>query len=77
MTIEEASAKVRSGPPIDDEPDYALPVWAGVIPIRQIFGAAIPDPRLAPGTAWPKHLGSFVDGARLDVVLTSMSNTKA
>src|SRR5262249_46974368 len=59
MTIEEASAKVRTGPPVDDEPDYDLPVWAGVIPIRQVFGSAIPDDRLAPGTPWPTHLAAF------------------
>ena len=47
MTIEEASAKVRSGPPVDDEPDYALPVWAGVVPLRHVIGKPIPDPRLA------------------------------
>lgn len=71
MTIEEASAKVRSGPPIDDEPDYGLPVWAGVIPIRQTFGAALPDPRLVPGTAWPKHLAPYGAGKRLDEVLSA------
>ncbi len=71
MTIEEASAKVRTGPPVDDEPDYTLPVWAGVIPIRQVFGRAIPDERLAPGTPWPQHLAPFADNARLDEVLSA------
>ncbi len=73
MTIEEASAKVRTGPPVDDEPDYALPVWAGVIPISQTFGAALPDPRLAPRTAWPGHLAPFGEGKRLDEVLSAMA----
>jgi uncharacterized protein len=50
LAIDEASAKVRSGPPIDDEPDYDLPVWAGVIPIASQAGAPQPDPRVAPGT---------------------------
>lgn len=36
--IEEASAKIRSGPPIDDEADYDLPIWAGVLPVVQYFG---------------------------------------
>lgn len=76
MTIEEASAKVRSGPPVDDEPDYALPVWAGVIPINQIFGAAVPDPRLAPGTPWPRHLAPFGEGERLDKVMSATAHTK-
>ncbi len=70
MTIEEASAKVRSGPPVDDEPDYALPVWAGVVPLREIIGTPIPDPRLAPGTPLPQHLLPYGEGAVLDEVMT-------
>lgn len=46
LPLEEASAKVRTGPPIDDEEDYALPVWAGVLPLRLVAGAPVPDPRL-------------------------------
>jgi uncharacterized protein len=53
LPIEEASAKVRTGPPMDDEEDYGLPVWAGVIPIVSEAGEAQPDPRLAPGTPPP------------------------
>jgi hypothetical protein len=45
LPIEEASAKIRSGPPIDDEDDYRLPIWAGVIPVTQVFGVPVPDPR--------------------------------
>lgn len=71
MTIEEASAKVRTGPPVDDEPDYALPVWAGVIPIKQTFGAAIADPRLTPGIGWPQHLAPFGVDKRLDEVFSA------
>jgi nitroimidazol reductase NimA-like FMN-containing flavoprotein (pyridoxamine 5'-phosphate oxidase superfamily) len=70
MTIEEATAKVRTGPPIDDEEDYALPVWAGVIPVRQIIGAPIADPRLAPATPLPSHLAPYADGEALDEVLS-------
>lgn len=70
MEIEEASAKIRTGDPVDDEADYALPVWAGVIPVRQEIGAAEPDTRLAPGTPWPQHLGDYRDGARLDALLS-------
>jgi len=73
MTIEDASAKVRSGPPVDDEPDYALPVWAGVIPIRQVVDPPQADPRLAAGTPWPKKLAPYKAGARLDEVLSAIA----
>jgi nitroimidazol reductase NimA-like FMN-containing flavoprotein (pyridoxamine 5'-phosphate oxidase superfamily) len=46
LPLEEASAKVRTGPPIDDEEDYALPIWAGVLPLRLVAGVPVPDPRL-------------------------------
>jgi len=46
LPLVEASAKVRTGPPIDDEDDYELPVWAGVVPLRFVAGSPIPDPRL-------------------------------
>ena len=48
IRIEEASAKIWNGPPGDDEEDYALPVWAGVMPLLSIKRRAIPDPRLDP-----------------------------
>jgi uncharacterized protein len=76
MAIEEASAKIRSGPPIDDEPDYALPVWAGVLPVREIMGAPIADPRLAANAAWPAHLAPYVAGAALGDVLTAAIGRK-
>ena len=44
VEIEEASAKVRTGPPKDEEKDYALPIWAGVLPLRIVAEEAIPDP---------------------------------
>jgi nitroimidazol reductase NimA-like FMN-containing flavoprotein (pyridoxamine 5'-phosphate oxidase superfamily) len=53
--IEDASAKVRSGPPIDDAGDYALPCWAGEIPLRLEAGAPVADPKLAPGVSPPDH----------------------
>jgi uncharacterized protein len=46
LPLDEASAKVRTGPPLDDEEDYELPVWAGVIPLRMVAVAPTPDPRL-------------------------------
>jgi len=45
LPIEEFSAKVRTGPPIDDEPDYAFPTWAGVIPLEMQSGTPIRDLR--------------------------------
>lgn len=56
MEIEEAVAKARSGGPNDDEEDYALDVWAGVIPVRTVIGEPEPDPRLKPGIAAPAYL---------------------
>ena len=58
--IDEASAKVRQGPPLDDEKDYNLPVWAGVVPLRLQPGPPIPDSRLAPETPLPRYLKSFL-----------------
>jgi len=46
LPISEASAKVRTGPPLDDEEDYALKVWAGILPFRMHPQAPLPDPRL-------------------------------
>jgi nitroimidazol reductase NimA-like FMN-containing flavoprotein (pyridoxamine 5'-phosphate oxidase superfamily) len=49
LPLDEASAKLRTGPPNDDEEDYALDTWAGTIPLRLVAGAPIPDARLADG----------------------------
>jgi nitroimidazol reductase NimA-like FMN-containing flavoprotein (pyridoxamine 5'-phosphate oxidase superfamily) len=49
VTIEEASAKIRTGPPGDEPEDYELPIWAGVLPIRQTFGEPEADPLLLEG----------------------------
>ena len=62
LPIDEASAKVRTGPPADDEEDYALPAWAGVIPIELRAGEPEPDPRLRPGTALPAHVAGYRRG---------------
>lgn len=51
MTLDETSAKLRTGPPVDDEEDYALDVWAGVIPLTLTASEPADDPRLAPGLA--------------------------
>ena len=60
VSIESASAKVRTGPPKDDEEDYALPVWAGVLPIRQAFGELEADPQLREGIAVPEYLRAYM-----------------
>jgi hypothetical protein len=54
--IDLAAAKVRSGPPVDEEEDYDLGVWAGVIPYSLVPGEAVPDPRLTEGIALPGYL---------------------
>ena len=59
LRLDEASAKVRTGPPIDDEEDYALTVWAGVLPLSIEPGAPVPDPRLPSGTAVPAYIERF------------------
>ena len=59
IPIEEASAKMRTGGPVDDEADYALPVWAGEIPLRLIPGDPIDDPHLNPGTPVPAHVKEY------------------
>ena len=59
MKLSEVSAKVRTGPPKDDEEDYALPVWAGVLPLRMISGVPEPDPRLAAAVLIPAHAQRF------------------
>lgn len=59
IRIDEASAKVRTGGPVDDEEDYALPVWAGVIPLRIEPKPPIADERLAPGTPLPLHVAAY------------------
>lgn len=56
LPIDEASAKIRTGGPVDDEADYALPIWAGVLPVGMSVGAAIPDPKNIDGVEMPQHL---------------------
>lgn len=56
LPINEASAKIRTGPPIDDEEDYALPCWAGLLPLELTAGKAIADARLPAQTKLPAYL---------------------
>ena len=59
LSIDEASAKVRTGPPLDDEPDYELPAWAGVIPLSLRAGEPRPDPRLPAGIPVPDYVSGW------------------
>jgi len=53
LPLDEASAKVRTGAPIDDDADLDLPVWAGVVPIRQVAGEPVPDGGVT--APWPGY----------------------
>jgi uncharacterized protein len=59
MELNEVSAKVRSGPPGDDEEDYTHPVWAGVIPLATVAGAPVPCPRSVAGVEMPAHVREY------------------
>ncbi len=59
MAIDEASAKIRTGDPADDEEDYALDIWAGVVPVRTVIDPPINDERLSDGIEVPKELADI------------------
>ena len=59
LPIDEASAKIRTGPPVDDESDYALPVWAGVIPLLDVAGTPLPDPKLSGNIDVPAYVTGY------------------
>ena len=59
LPLAEASAKIRTGPPLDDEDDYALPIWAGVVPLKLVAGEPIADPRLSEGIAVPDYARNY------------------
>ena len=59
FNIEEGSAKVRTGPPSDDEEDYALPIWAGELPLLMSVGNPIPDPKLNDAIALSESLVNY------------------
>ena len=62
MPIDEGSAKVRSGPPVDDDDDYSLPIWAGVLPLSQVLQEPVPDPKNLDGLEVPTHVCDFKIG---------------
>ena len=59
LPLEEVSAKIRTGQPLDDEEDYQLTCWAGVLPLRLTPQTPVPDPRLAPDTDVPHYVQHY------------------
>lgn len=59
LPLTEGSAKIRTGPPGEEDEDYALDAWAGVIPITTRRGEPIPDPQLRAGIPIPDHVRSL------------------
>ena len=66
IRISEASAKIRTGPPGDDEEDLSLDIWAGVVPIATLPGEPIPAPNLSDGIAnrIPESVGELIRAAQ-------------
>jgi nitroimidazol reductase NimA-like FMN-containing flavoprotein (pyridoxamine 5'-phosphate oxidase superfamily) len=64
LPLAEVSAKVRTGPPLDDEEDYALPVWAGVVPLSLAAAAPINDPRLSSEIEPPSYTRNYKRSAQ-------------
>jgi nitroimidazol reductase NimA-like FMN-containing flavoprotein (pyridoxamine 5'-phosphate oxidase superfamily) len=62
VPLDEVSAKIRTGPPVDDDEDYALPIWAGLLPLRIVPGAAEPDPRLQSALPVPAYVQNYRRG---------------
>jgi hypothetical protein len=73
MGIDEVSAKIRTGGPLDLEDDYGADCWAGTIPISQRLGARIADPIAPPHTDPAPEIGHFAEGAALDQVLLAVA----
>jgi uncharacterized protein len=59
LRIDEASAKIRVGPPIDEEEDYELNVWAGIVPLKLTASEPVPDPRLVTGISVPGYAMNY------------------
>lgn len=59
LPIEEASAKIRVGPPLDDAEDYQLPVWAGVLPLQMVASDAVTDPNSQVVAPLPEYLRNY------------------
>jgi len=59
MPLDEVSAKVRTGPPKDDDDDLALPVWAGLLPLDVVAGEPEPSPDLHDGLTVPEYVRRY------------------
>ena len=75
MPLDEAVAKIRTGPPIDDEEDYALPYWAGVVKLKTVVAGLEADPRLAPGIAPGADLADYVSGTDFNALLQALAQS--
>jgi hypothetical protein len=64
LPLVEVSAKVRTGPPKEDDRDYELPYWAGVLPLTLTRGEPVPDPVLDPSIPTPDHVARWARPAR-------------
>jgi len=64
LPLTECSAKMRQGPPLDDESDYSVPTWAGVIPLKLAPGKPIPDPKLDPARPVPDYARNYTRTSR-------------
>lgn len=62
LPLTEASAKIRQGPPVDEEEDYALPIWAGVLPVTTSYGPAVVDPAAPFDLPVPDHVTNYRRG---------------
>jgi uncharacterized protein len=62
LPLIEVSAKIRTGPPLDDEADYELPTWAGEVPLRLVAHIPIPDARLPQRVRLPPYIRSYIRG---------------
>jgi hypothetical protein len=60
VPIDSASAKVRTGMPVDEPEDVELPIWGGIVPIRQILDDPIPDSHVADGMPVPEYLREHI-----------------
>lgn len=72
MNIDEASAKIRVGQPVDDDEDYALPIWAGVISFKTVVDDILPDPKNIAGVEVPAGVMLYVAGRRVDEILSEI-----
>ena len=60
IKINEASAKIRTGHPVDDKTDYKLPIWAGVLPLKTIIGKPVPDLELSEAITIPTSVQAII-----------------